>query len=306
MSDNASNDKQPPHDPDNPNTGSDGDSPADHPAHDDAGRDVNNESDYGVRLTGEELEQWKAKYQRPAGGQDTPAPQTYGTFIPHSTTPESGSEYGNQQSQYPSSEYNQGYSAQQFGGPAGAGQPPMQPHPGMGYPGRPGYPAQPQATMPPPRQIILSRNLIWVAGAINVVMSILMAFFTTADNLGVEQYQMIEQMLEQQPTLNTSVEEFIAGPFKISMIVISLVSGVLYWLIGRGIAKGSRVARIFGTIFAVFSLFGIISLDIIWIGLGIAGIALAYTKPATEYFRYKAWEKVQRMQMRFPGPPPQQ
>ncbi|MFL0366409.1 hypothetical protein ACH0BH_00800 [Micrococcus luteus] len=35
-------------------------------------------------------------------------------------------------------------------------------------------------------------------------------------------------------------------------------------------------------------------LDLVWVGLGVAGIVLAYRPDATEYMRLKAWQRFAR------------
>ena len=66
---------------------------------------------------------------------------------------------------------------------------------------------------------------------------------------------------------------------------------------------GSRAARIVGTVLAALSVLVLVSnavmgafssLDLVWVGLGVAGIVLAYRPDATEYMRLKAWQRFAR------------
>ena len=92
-----------------------------------------------------------------------------------------------------------------------------------------------------------------------------------------------------------------------ALATTAAVFGVLAFLVYLWVAfasrGGSRAARIVGTVLASLSVLVLVSnavmgafspLDLVWVGLGVAGIVLAYRPDATEYMRLKAWQRFAR------------
>ncbi|MGO1181722.1 MAG: hypothetical protein ACTHZ5_06460 [Micrococcaceae bacterium] len=233
----------------------------------DGGRweDAEGQPRYGVRLP--------EGQQPPVAPNTSSAPHQYGRFTRHAqpgsqpgTQP--GAEYGSEyrasspQGQYPQQQYSQ-YPQQQF-------------------------PQQPQHTMPQPNRVRLASRLIGVAGLLYAVLNIVTAFLP---RLGVPQQQwdqLQEMFTEVDPTV--SLDEMVPA-MRFAMVAIALLLGFVYWVIARGVARGSNAARIIGTALAVLSLPGLFGFSAVYVLLGAIGIGMTFTAPANEYFRYKAWER---------------
>ena len=85
--------------------------------------------------------------------------------------------------------------------------------------------------------------------------------------------------------------------------VFGVLAFLVYLWVAFAIRGGSRAARIVGTVLATLSVLVLVSnavmgafspLDLVWVGLGVAGIVLAYRPDATEYMRLKAWQRFAR------------
>lgn len=85
--------------------------------------------------------------------------------------------------------------------------------------------------------------------------------------------------------------------------VLGVLGFLLYLLIAVKIRGGSRAARTVGTVLAVLSVLMLLAnlamgafsvFELLWVGLGVAGIVMAYRKDATEFMRLKAWERAGR------------
>lgn len=252
--------------------------------------------------------------QNPTGAEDPnaaapgqPAQPRYGQYAPnHDPSAPSGQPQGQPQyGQYAPPQYGlPGQPSQQAPSPYGVppqqgyGQPSGQyPQPGYGQPyGQPGYgqqfggmqPGAPAGPVQRPQTIDRSYWLILAAGAIFGIINLISAFLP---NLGMSQQQM--DMLEQQFSeagMPISVQELLPM-VQTTTIVTTLILVGVYVLIARGIRNGSNVARIFGTIFAVISVFSIFGLGFLYVVPGIVGIVFAYLRPSSEYMRARAWEK---------------
>lgn len=153
-------------------------------------------------------------------------------------------------------------------------------------------------SMPRPKNLNTAYYLILAAGALFVLFNVVTAFLP---NMGLPQeqvnqmQQMYDDVLEDSGSGESIDFEETLNAAQIPMVIFTLILGAVYWLIARGIRNGSNVARIFGTILAVFSLPSLLGLSFIYVALGVAGIVLAYTGNSSEYFRYKTWEKNQML-----------
>lgn len=216
---------------------------------------------YGVRLPEDQRQQFQAP-------QTPQTPQPYGRFTPHEQTP--GSEYGappaDQQSPY--------------------GQYPNQ-YPNYGPQGW----TPPQQSMPRPSKVKLASRLIMIAGAIYVVLNVITAFLP---NMGVPQ-QMWDEVSTVFEESGMAVDlDSMMTQMRIAVVIFSLLFGFIYWVIARGVAKGSNAARITGLVLAIISLPQILGISAAYVIVGAVGIGLAFTSESNEYFRYKAWEKVSK------------
>ncbi|MDI3331242.1 MAG: hypothetical protein QJR09_11005 [Micrococcus sp.] len=246
--------------------------------------DAAGEPRYGVRLTPEQLAEHQARQPSPGGQPGQPGQPGYPAPSYGQPGPPTSSPYG-QPGQAP-------YGQSSYGQP---GQPPYGQSP-YGQPGQPpyGYPAQGQQPMGPlqkPKEIDRSYWLILAAGLAFLIVELLAAFSPTM-GLTPEMIQELESQF-QAAGLTVDVAELLEST-RVMAIVFTVIIAGLYWLIATGIRKGSNVARIFGTIFAVMSLPAVFGLGIIYVALGVAGIVFAYLRPSNEYIRGKAWEKALR------------
>lgn len=107
--------------------------------------------------------------------------------------------------------------------------------------------------------------------------------------LTAEQMAQVDQLTDQVLPL--------VGPVAAGFGVVAFL---LYLLIASKIRGGSRAARTVGTVLAALSVLMLAvnltmgafnPLDLLWVGLGVAGIVMAYRPEATEYMRLKAWER---------------
>lgn len=88
----------------------------------------------------------------------------------------------------------------------------------------------------------------------------------------------------------------------LTLLFFGLLGLAVYLLIAFLIRNGSRAARVAGAILAGLSallllvslLGGAVGLDVVWVGLGVAGIVLSFRPEVTEYMRQKAWAKTLR------------
>jgi hypothetical protein len=242
---------------------------------------------YGVRLTPEQLAEHQAQQPPVSGQPGQPAQPGYPAPSYGQPGQPASSPYGQpgQPGQPASSPYGQpGYSPY--------GQAGQQPYPQQPY----GYPAQGQGQQPmgpvqKPKEIDRSYWLILAAGLAFLVVELLAALSPT---MGLTP-EMMNDLESQLAAAGMTVDvAALVESTRVMAIILTVIIAGLYWLIATGIRKGSNVARIFGTIFAVMSLPAAFGLGIIYVALGVAGIVFAYLRPSSEYFRGKAWEKALR------------
>ena len=276
----------------------------------------NNEPDYGVRLTGDELTEHQQKFQAQASG--TPGGSEYG---PQGQQQPPASEYGPQDGYQPQNTQYPGYQAlgpQQPGYQQPGHQQPGYGQPGYGQPGygqpgfqQPGAPygqpfggpqLHPEMAKEPvrPKTVNISFWAI-VAAGVAYLLSILVTVPLPNRGYSDEQIALLEDMLA--PMMADlpfgSVEAYLNSPMmSAAMIGQGVVVLVIYFLVALGIRHGWRSMRIVGTIFAVLSLLMFSAVTVLAgilsgaaIVLGIVGIVYAWLSPSTEYFRQKAWQK---------------
>lgn len=225
--------------------------------------------DYGVRLTGDELDQHQQRYQQPV----------------------SGSEYGPQGPQ-PSNEYGPQM-------PQG-NVPPVPSYQASGAYGGPQL--HPEMTQEPQRPKVLNVSF-WaiVAAGLSYLISQLLVVALPNRGMSDEDINMLESMMEpmQDQLPYNSMEAYInSSLMTATMIGQAVIFFVAYILVGLGIRNGWRSMRILGTVFAVLSLFNfslasplVAVFTAVAIILGILGIVYAWLPASTEYYRQKAWQK---------------
>ncbi|NUL46032.1 hypothetical protein F7P69_12635 [Cellulosimicrobium funkei] len=249
---------------------------------------------YGIRLTPEQQAEHQARLsqaqqereaQRGQQGQH-PAP-------PYGQPPQGQSPYGQSPYGQPPQEQN-AYGQAPYGQPPQGyspyGQPPVnQPGPGYGYPGQ----GVPQQLGPITRPSTIDRSY-WLILAAGLAFLVIELFSLFSPNMGLTP-EMMDLYQEQMEAAGVSIDmQSFLESVRIFAVVFTALLAVLYWLVATGIRRGSNVARIFGTIFAVLSLTSAFGFGIIYVALGVAGIVFAYLRPSSEYLRAKAWEKAMR------------
>ncbi len=188
-----------------------------------------------------------------------------------------GSQYG--QGQYGQNQYGQGQYGQSYG------YQPAQPS-GYSYPGSPAGPGQ--AKGPAPREVVIGFWLIIAAGVLSLINN-LVTSFRIPDVLTSAQMDSLRDA-------NVDVQD--AGGFVVWFsVVLSIIGLGIYVLIAWFILKGHNWARILGTVFAAFSVVGLLVsfpvyvLSLIgWLSIlsslaGIAGIVMLYLRPSVPYFQ---------------------
>jgi hypothetical protein len=253
---------------------------------------------YGIRLTPEQQAEHQARLNQAQQANQQPGPSPYGQppsgqpgQQPSGQSPYGQSPYGQPgQQAYGQSPYGQS----PYGQPP-YGQPGQEPYGQAPYGQQPiGYPVPAPQQLGPidkPREIDRSYWLIIAAGVAFLVIELLSVF---APNMGLTP-EMMNQFQDQFDAAGVPMDmQSFLDSLRIFAIVFTVILAGLYWLIAWGIRRGSNVARIFGTIFAVLSLTSMFGLGAIYVALGVAGIVFAYLRPSGEYFRAKAWERAMR------------
>lgn len=260
--------------------------------------------DYGVRLTGDELAEHQQKYQQPHSGaapSNEYGPQGHqGQQGSSEYGPQGGQQPGYQQPGFQSPGYQQpGYQ------PAGLQQPGYQQGHGAPYGQQPvgGPQLHPDMAQEPqrPRTVNIAFWSIIAAGIAHLIAQLIVV---TLPNRGMSEQEiqmlddMVGPMLAELPVDN--IAGYLNSPLMTaSMIAQGVIALVAYFLVALGIRNGWRSMRIIGTIFAVVSLLYIPTLasaltavlSIAAVILGIIGIVYSWLPTSTEYFRKKAWQK---------------
>ena len=157
---------------------------------------------------------------------------------------------------------------------------------GYAYPGGPA--SQAGSKGPAPREVMIGFWLILAAGVLAFINNLITSF-NLPDLLTPSQIQDLRQT-------NIDVQD-VSGFLITFSVVIALIGLGLYVLIALFVRKGHNWARIVGTVFAAFSIFGLLVslpayfmsalgfLSLLSTLAGIAGIVMLYLKPSNAYFQ---------------------
>ncbi|MDY6055226.1 hypothetical protein [Micrococcus sp.] len=218
---------------------------------------------------------------------------------PYGQNPYGQAPYG-QAPHAPSYGQGQPVPGQQWGGPQApqqwSGQAPQQQWPGQ----------QPLGTVQRPASITTAFWLIVAAGILTMLSTVISGVMMGTDagrEALREEFAASEPQSGLTPMQARQLEDTLVSVMPGVMITLGVLALVVYLLVAWRLRAGSRAARIIGTVFAALSLLLFVfalaagsfsPFDVLWIGLGVAGIAVAYRKDATEYLRLKAWERASR------------
>lgn len=183
-------------------------------------------------------------------------------------------------------------------GPAGGAQPGGQ----AGWPGAVASPRRP-GSITAAFWLILAAGLVTLASVLLSVLAL-----TTPEGQDVFR-QAMEQAYAQSglpadelAQLQDTVTRLLPAVLG-TLAVVGVLLFLAYLWIALKIRAGSRAARTVGTVLAVLSVLLLIGnlvsgafspFDLLWVGLGIAGLVCAYRKDATEFMRLRAWERAAR------------
>lgn len=216
-----------------------------------------------------------------------PAPPQYGQVAPQGQNPPVPPPYG-QAPQYGAPQQNP-YGQNPYGqNPNPYGQPPQGQAPYGQQPYGAGFPVPPQGNFPAPKmpterpkELDTSFWAIIAAG----VLSVFAAVFGFDANMIREQLSTVPELDEQLQATGMSIDAFLSTMHTM-VIVFSIISLGIYVLLAFMIRKGSNVARIFATVFAALSVFGLFGgtlLSILSILAGVVGVVFAWLRPASAY-----------------------
>ncbi|MFL4474596.1 hypothetical protein ACIPVK_11415 [Paeniglutamicibacter sp. MACA_103] len=219
-----------------------------------------------------------------------PAPPQYGQRAPQDPNAAGQPPYG-QPPQYGAQQPNPyGQNPNPYGQPAPANnpygqQPPQGPYGQQPYAG--GFPVPPQGNFAPPqmpthrpKELDTSFWAILAAG----VAFLLSSVFGLSTAAIMEQVEAVPELEEQLAAAGMSISDAIPM-IQTTAIVFAVVGLLIYVLIAFMVRKGSGVARIFATIFAVLSLFSIGSglLMALSVVLGVVGVVFAWLRPSSQF-----------------------
>lgn len=221
---------------------------------------------------------------------EDPAPPQYGQRAPQDPNAAGRAPYG-QPPQYGAQQPNPyGQNPNPYGQPAPANnpygqQPPQSPYGQQPYAG--GFPVPPQGNFAPPqmpthrpKELDTSFWAILAAG----VAFLLSSVFGLSTAAIMQQVQAVPELEEQLEAAGMSITDAIPM-IQTTAIVFAVIGLLLYVLIAFMVRKGSGVARIFATIFAVLSLFSIGSgvLMALSVVLGVVGVVFAWLRPSSQF-----------------------
>ncbi len=213
--------------------------------------------------------------QDPAGGQP-PYGQQPGAEQPYNPYGQNPNHYG----QVP-----QGNNP--YGQPAPGNYPPgQQPYPG-GYPmPQQGNFAPPQMPTHRPKELetsfwaIIAAGVIFAFGTISSIFSMDVAAFR-------RELSMVPDLENQLQASGLSLDQMVGmlPTIQSTVVVFAVILLLVYVLVAFMVRKGSSVARIFATVFAVLSLLGLgsgllLALSVI---LGVVGVVFAWLRPSSQY-----------------------
>lgn len=223
--------------------------------------------------------------QLPSG---EPNPPQYGQRAPQD--PAAGqSPYGQQPQSGSAQPYNPyGQNPNPYGQAAPGNNPYGQQQP---YPG--GYPMPPQGNFAPPqmpahrpKELDTSFWAILVAGVLFAVGTIASVFSMDVATFRRE-LSMVPDLESQLEAAGLSLDQMVGmlPTIQNTTVVFSVILLLVYVLVAFMVRKGSNVARIFATIFAVLSLLGIASglLLAISVIVGVVGVVFAWLRPSSQY-----------------------
>lgn len=268
------------------------------------GNEPNDRPQYGIRLTPEQQAEHQARLDEARRAREAQQAQSQqGNYGQQADYGQQGqSPYG--QSPYGQPPYGQPpHESSPYGRPPYAQSPYGQPQPGQQPYGQPqsgqqpyGYPQpgahQPFGPIERPKTIDRSYWLIIAAGVVFVITE-LISLLSPTMGLTPEMMDAYREQMEAAGVSGMDLESLLPAVRVVSVVFTAILAG-LYWLIATGIRRGSNLARIFGTILAVMSLFAAYGPGFGYVALGVAGLVFAYLKPSSEYLRAKAWEKAMR------------
>lgn len=175
--------------------------------------------------------------------------------------------------------------------------------------GQPGWPAAAPVPARRPGPINAAFWLIVSAGVVFLASTVLSALVATSEAGRREleaamtkvwgDYGMTPEQIREYQDMLPQMMPVMAGV----MVAVGVLALLVYLLIASKIRGGSRAARTVGTVLAVLSVLMVLAplasgqfspLDLLWCLLGVAGIATAYRKEATEFMRLRAWERAAR------------
>ena len=216
-----------------------------------------------------------------------PAPPQYGQRAPQDPNAAGQPPYG-QPPQYGAQQPNPyGQNPNPYGQPAPANNPYGQQAPYGQQPYAGGFPVPPQGNFAPPqmpthrpKELDTSFWAILAAG----VAFLLSTVFGLSTAAIMQQVEAVPELEEQLDAAGLSITDAIPM-IQTTAIVFAVIGLLLYVLIAFMVRKGSGVARIFATIFAVLSLFSIGSglLMALSVVLGVVGVVFAWLRPSSQY-----------------------
>lgn len=218
-----------------------------------------------------------------------PAPPQYGQVAPQGQSTPVPPPYGQAPQQNPYGQNPNPYGQNPYGqNPNPYGQPPQGQAPYGQQPYGAGFPVPPQGNFPAPqmpterpKELNTSFWAIIAAGVLSVIGAVL-GFNTDLIRQQLATTPEFDEMLQET---GLSLDAFLSAMHTM-IIVFSIVSLGIYVLLAFMIRKGSNVARIFATVFAALSLFGLFGgtiLSILSILVGVVGVVFAWLRPASAY-----------------------
>ncbi|MDO5743305.1 MAG: hypothetical protein Q4P23_02465 [Micrococcaceae bacterium] len=174
-----------------------------------------------------------------------------------------------------------------YGQPAPGNYPPgQQPYPGGFQMPQQGNFAPPQMPAHRPKELdtsfwaIIASGILFAVGTISSVFSMDVASFR-------RELSMVPDLESQLQTAGLSLDQMVGmlPTIQNTVIVFTVILLLVYVLVAFMVRKGSNVARIFATIFAVLSLLGLgsgllLALSVI---LGVVGVVFAWLRPSSQY-----------------------
>lgn len=155
--------------------------------------------------------------------------------------------------------------------------------------GQPGTPAAAQAHLAPPAKVLLACRLIVAAGVMQAVSVIALLVVLLVPSIKASVVDVMQNAFAAAPELAEIYKDpalidtalFLAFAFSIAMTAS-------YFLLARGLRRGSGGARTTSLVLAIASLLFLSQpnpLTIIQVALGLIAVFLLFRSPATEFFQ---------------------